>query len=91
MNVMGLLSLHEDIFKQSEKVLNNMQLKISVITNAQKKGTTMVKKDRIDSDHKFSKKRDLRMNKWLMQENNTENDNQIKLLKTGIKVARDLR
>ena len=31
------------------------------------------------------------MNKWIMQENNTENDNQIKLLKTGIKVARDLR
>ena len=53
MNVMGLLSLHEDIFKQSEKVLNNMQLKISVITKSQKKGTTMVKKDRIDSDHKF--------------------------------------
>ena len=34
MNVMGLLSLREDIFKQSEKVLNDMQLKISVITNS---------------------------------------------------------
>ena len=90
---MGLLSLREDIFKQSEKVLNDMQLKISVITNSQKKGTTMVKKDRIDSDHKFSKKKKkyLRMNTWIMQENNTQNDNQIKLLKTSIKVARDLR
>ena len=53
MNVMQLLSLREDIFKQFEKVLNDMQLKISVITNSQKKGTTMVKKDRIDSEHKF--------------------------------------
>lgn len=26
---MGLLSLREDIFKQSEKLLNNMELKIS--------------------------------------------------------------
>jgi len=29
MNVMGLLSLCEDIFKQSDKVLKNIQLKIS--------------------------------------------------------------